>query len=42
MPVRLAETDEAMLKSLSVRTYFQYILMTAAGMGIKDRVSARD
>ena len=33
-PVRLAETDQAMLASLSIRYYFKYILMTVAERGV--------
>ncbi|CAI3796525.1 sugar transferase [Rheinheimera sp. MM224] len=37
-PQLLAETDCIMNKSLSVRSYFKYILMTIAGKGSGDRV----
>ena len=37
-PVLLAETDQAMLDSLSIGDYFKYILMTVAGKGSGDRV----
>lgn len=37
-PRLLAETDAKMLSNLSVRRYFQYILMTVAGKGTGDRV----
>ena len=37
-PVKLAETDQAMLASLSIKYYFKYILMTVAGKGSGDRV----
>ncbi len=38
-PELLARTDSQMIKSLTVRDYFQYILMTATGRGQGDRVS---
>lgn len=41
-PVLLAETDAEMLQNLSLRAYFQYILMTMAGKGTGDRVPGRD
>ncbi|MCH8549175.1 MAG: sugar transferase [Balneolaceae bacterium] len=37
-PRLLAETDARMLASLSVKTYFQYIVMTVLGKGSGDRV----
>lgn len=37
-PVLLAETDQRMLNSLSVGSYFKYIVMTVAGKGAGDRV----
>lgn len=38
-PELLAETDQRMLKSLSVSSYFKYIFMTVAGKGAGDRVA---
>lgn len=37
-PKLLAETDQRMIKSLSLRDYFRYIFMTVAGKGSGDRV----
>jgi nucleoside-diphosphate-sugar epimerase/lipopolysaccharide/colanic/teichoic acid biosynthesis glycosyltransferase len=37
-PKLLAETDQKMVKSLSVKDYFRYIFMTVAGKGSGDRV----
>ncbi len=37
-PQLLAETDAAMLQSLTVKNYFKYILMTVSGSGAGDRV----
>ncbi|MBJ7265767.1 sugar transferase [Idiomarina abyssalis] len=37
-PELLAETDAKMIKTLSLRSYFRYILMTATGRGFGDRV----
>lgn len=37
-PELLAETDSKMIKTLTVRDYFKYILMTATGRGQGDRV----
>lgn len=37
-PKLLAETDAQMLKSLTLRAYFKYILQTVAGKGSGDRV----
>jgi lipopolysaccharide/colanic/teichoic acid biosynthesis glycosyltransferase len=37
-PVLLAETDQAMLASLTIADYFKYIFMTVAGKGSGDRV----
>ena len=37
-PELLAETDAKMIKALSLRNYFQYILMTVTGKGSGDRV----
>lgn len=37
-PELLAETDERMIKTLTVGRYFQYILMTVAGRGAGDRM----
>ncbi|WP_166265058.1 sugar transferase [Marinobacter caseinilyticus] len=41
-PGLLAETDQKMLKNLSVGAYFKYIFMTVAGKGSGDRVPGRD
>jgi len=37
-PKLLAETDQKMLETLSVKDYFRYIFMTVAGKGSGDRV----
>lgn len=37
-PVLLAETDQQMLESLTLKDYFKYIFMTVAGKGSGDRV----
>ncbi|MCL7743690.1 sugar transferase [Guyparkeria hydrothermalis] len=37
-PERLAEVDEQMVKQLSLRGYFRYLLLTATGKGAGDRV----
>lgn len=37
-PVLLAETDQQMLESLTIKDYFKYIFMTVAGKGSGDRV----
>lgn len=37
-PVLLAQTDETMLKNLTLANYFKYIFMTVAGKGSGDRV----
>lgn len=37
-PELLAETDAAMLKSLTISDYFKYILMTVTGKGRGDRI----
>ena len=37
-PELLAETDNQMIKSLTVHDYFKYIFMTATGQGRGDRV----
>lgn len=37
-PDRLAETDATMLESLSVRSYFRYLIATALGRGSGDQV----
>lgn len=41
-PALLAETDAKMLTTLSVATYFKYILLTALGRGAGDRVKKND
>jgi len=38
-PKLLAETDQKMLHSLSVKDYFKYIIQTATGSGAGDAVS---
>lgn len=40
-PVLLAETDQKMIQSLTVRHYFKYILMTVSGKGAGDRIVRR-
>jgi O-antigen biosynthesis protein WbqP len=40
-PALLAETDAQMLKTLSVRTYLQYIMLTVLGRGAGDRVKGK-
>lgn len=37
-PVLLAETDQKMIQSLTLSSYFKYILMTVTGSGRGDRV----
>lgn len=37
-PVLLAETDAQMIKTLSLLSYFKYIILTALGRGAGDRV----
>jgi len=37
-PELLAETDAKMISTLTIRSYFQYILMTVTGKGSGDRV----
>lgn len=37
-PVLLAQTDEKMLNSLNVTSYFKYIFMTVSGKGMGDRI----
>ena len=39
-PQLLAETDAAMLRSLSLKHYFRYILQTITGKGAGDRVGS--
>ncbi|GAA0789262.1 sugar transferase [Marinobacterium sediminicola] len=39
-PELLAETDQAMLQTLTVGAYFKYIFMTVAGKGAGDRVKS--
>ena len=41
-PRLLAETDQKMLKNLTVGAYFKYIFMTVAGKGAGDRVPGKD
>lgn len=40
-PALLAETDQKMIKSLTLVDYFKYIFMTVAGKGAGDRVLKR-
>jgi O-antigen biosynthesis protein WbqP len=40
-PALLAETDQKMIKSLTLVDYFKYIFMTVAGKGAGDRVVNR-
>lgn len=40
-PKLLAETDQAMLQSLTLGAYFKYIFMTVAGKGAGDRVPGK-
>jgi len=37
-PELLAETDAKMIRTLNIKSYFQYILMTVTGKGSGDRV----
>jgi len=37
-PELLAETDQKMIQTITLKKYFQYIIMTAAGSGAGDRV----
>lgn len=39
-PALLAETDQRMIRSLSIGDYFKYIFMTLAGRGAGDRVKS--
>ena len=41
-PRLLAETDQKMLKNLTVGAYFKYIFMTVASKGAGDRVPGKD
>lgn len=41
-PRLLAETDEKMLKALTLSAYFKYILLTVTGSGSGDRVPGDD
>lgn len=41
-PRLLAETDQKMLKNLTVGAYFKYIFMTVAGKGAGERVPGKD
>jgi lipopolysaccharide/colanic/teichoic acid biosynthesis glycosyltransferase len=40
-PALLAETDQKMLRNLTVSAYFKYILMTVSGKGAGDRVPGK-
>lgn len=37
-PILLAETDQNMIETLTIKNYFKYIMMTATGSGSGDRV----
>lgn len=37
-PTLLAETDQKMIQTLTVKRYFKYIIMTATGSGFGDRI----
>jgi len=37
-PMLLAETDQKMIRTLTIKSYFKYIIMTATGSGSGDRV----
>jgi len=37
-PKLLAETDQKMIETLTIKDYFKYIIMTATGSGSGDRV----
>jgi len=37
-PRLLAETDAQMIQTLSLRSYFKYILLTVGGQGAGDRI----
>lgn len=37
-PIKLAEIDEEMIKTLTVKSYFKYILATVGGKGQGDRI----
>jgi O-antigen biosynthesis protein WbqP len=41
-PTKLAKVDHEMLAQLTLRSYFLYILLTAFGKGVGDRVSGID
>lgn len=40
-PVLLAETDAEMMKSLTLKCYFKYLLQTVVGKGAGDRIKRR-
>ena len=40
-PKLLAETDQKMISSLSIKDYFKYIIMTATGSGAGDAVDTK-
>jgi len=40
-PLLLAETDETMITTLTIRDYFKYIIMTATGSGKGDAVNTK-
>lgn len=37
-PVRLAEVDEQMMKTLTLKGYFRYLILTVSGKGAGDRI----
>ncbi|MEM5507003.1 sugar transferase [Shewanella frigidimarina] len=37
-PILLAETDQQMIQTITLKNYFQYIIMTVTGSGSGDRV----
>ena len=41
-PKLLAETDQEMINSLTLKNYFKYIIMTATGKGSGDAVSVKE
>jgi O-antigen biosynthesis protein WbqP len=40
-PKRLAETDACMLESMSLSSYFKYIMQTVTGSGLGDRIKRK-
>ena len=37
-PVRLAEVDERIIRTLTLKDYFRYLVLTVTGKGVGDRV----